>query len=81
MSNEPTADSSGISFRAWIRIGVATLAAVLLLVFIVQNASTVEIDFVFGTVETRLVWALLLSAGLGLVIGLLVPRLRRREDE
>ncbi len=67
---------SSISLRTWFRIAGAVVAAVLLTIFIVQNSSTVEIDFVFGTVETRLVWALLLSAGLGLLIGILVPRLR-----
>lgn len=69
-----------ISPSTWIRIAIAVVAAILLAIFIVQNSSTVEIDFIFGTVETRLVWALLLSAGLGLLIGVLAPRLRDKDE-
>ena len=69
----------GLSVRAWIRIAVAVAAAVLLIIFVVLNAATVEVDFLIGSVRTRLVWALLLSAALGFILGLLLPRLRRRD--
>ena len=59
------------------QIVVWAIALAFLILFIAQNFITVEIRFVVARVETRLVWALLLSALLGFVLGLLLPRLRR----
>jgi uncharacterized integral membrane protein len=70
--------SGGIQAGTWMRIAVLVVALLLLLLFVVQNSDTVEVQFFFGSLTTRLVWALLLAAGLGFVIGLLLPRLRRR---
>lgn len=68
--------------RLWSRgwkpwaIGFLILAAV---IFIAQNSQSVEVDFIFASTETPLIFALLLAFGLGVAIGWLVPRLRRRD--
>ena len=69
---------AGTNYGLWIRLVVVAVALILLLVFIVQNSGVVEIQFIFGSLTTRLVWALLLAAGLGFLIGLLLPRMRAR---
>lgn len=68
---------SGIQPGTWMRIAVLAVALVVLLIFVLQNSDTVEVQFIFGSLTTRLVWALLLAAGLGFLIGILLPRLRR----
>jgi uncharacterized integral membrane protein len=66
----------GTNWRGW-----ATLVAiVLLLIFVAQNSQEVEIDFLFFTsVSTPLILALVFSALLGVLIGWLAPRVRRRD--
>ena len=57
------------------------VALVLLLIFIIQNSQEVEIKFlIFGTINTALIFALVISALLGALIGWLAPRVRRRDD-
>lgn len=54
---------------------IATLVlALLLLLFALQNLQHVDVSLVFWEVEMRLVWALLLFALIGLVLGLVMPR-------
>ena len=60
------------------RLILASLAIVLLVIFVVQNAGTVEVHFFFTSTETPLIWALLLTAGLGVLIGLALPYFWRR---
>ncbi len=56
------------------------VAIVLLLIFVIQNAQEVSIDFLFFTsIETPLILALVFSALLGALIGWLAPRVRRRD--
>ncbi len=56
------------------------VAVVLLLIFVIQNSQEVDIDFLFFTsVSTPLIFALVLSALLGALIGWLAPRVRRRD--
>lgn len=45
-------------------------AALILLIFVLQNLDEVEVDFLFWTVDSRLAWALLLSAALGFLVGI-----------
>lgn len=67
----------GTNWKLWI----ALVAFVLLVIFIVQNAQEVEIDFLFFTsVSTPLILALVFSALLGALIGWLAPRVRRGRD-
>ena len=50
---------------------------VLLLIFIFENSQTVQVKFIFASTSTPLIFALLISAVLGMAVGLLLPRLRR----
>ena len=61
----------------------ATLLALALLVayavaFVVQNDHAVSVCFVFATTHVSLIWVILLSLAVGLLGGLLLPRLERR---
>ena len=52
------------------------------IIFIAQNAQKVEVDFIFADTKTPLIFALLIAALLGFVIGLGLPRFRRgRRDD
>jgi uncharacterized integral membrane protein len=59
--------------RFYITIAVMVLAAI----FILQNTQKVEVKFFFSTSNLPLIFALLLAAALGFVIGLALPRFRR----
>jgi len=61
------------NWRHW-AIGIVV---VLLLIFIFENSQTVKVKFVFATTSTPLIFALLISAALGALLGWLLPRLRR----
>lgn len=56
-----------------------TLAASLALavLFVAENFVIVEIRLVTWELQARLAWAMLVSGGLGIVAGLLLPRLWR----
>lgn len=60
------------------RLWVAAVAVLVLVIFVLQNSQRVEVDFLFTTTETPLVFALVLAGVLGAVIGWAVPRIRRR---
>jgi uncharacterized integral membrane protein len=58
-----------------------TLAAIVVaLIFIFQNSQKVDVKFFFSTTNTPLIFALLLAAVLGFIIGLALPRFRHRDD-
>ena len=74
---EATPGSSTHSrWRLWVAIAAVILAAI----FILQNSQKVTVEFFFSTTEIPLIFALLLAFGLGLVVGLVAPRFRRRGD-
>ena len=62
--------------RGW-RFYVIVVAVVLLLIFVIQNAQSVPVDFLFTTVDTPLFFALLVAGVLGAVIGWAWPHVRR----
>ena len=64
--------SSGRGARFWL---IAVLIGIGIL-FAAVNFQKVEIDFIVGQAHAPLVVALLISGGLGFVIGLALPRLR-----
>lgn len=72
MSGGPTPNGGGSKVRLYVAIGAIILAAI----FILQNSQEVEVQFFFSTVQTQLIFALLLALGLGFVIGLGLPRFR-----
>ena len=53
------------------------VAAVLLLILILQNLQEVELDFLFINTTIPLIFALLLAGGLGALIGWAAPHVRR----
>lgn len=73
MPEAPRTERAG--WKRW----VAGVAAVALLILILQNYQTVEVNFFFATVETPLVFALLIVGALGALVGWLAPRVRRRD--
>jgi uncharacterized integral membrane protein len=67
--------SGGRGARFWVVVALAIVG----FVFIVVNFQKVEIDFIVGKAEAPLVIALLISGFIGFVIGLALPRFRRRD--
>ena len=65
------------SWRPW-ALGVAVLLVVIL---IAQNSQEVKVKFLFVNTTTPLIFALVISALLGALIGWLGPRVRRRERD
>jgi uncharacterized integral membrane protein len=62
--------------RFYFTIALIVLAAI----FILQNTQDVKVEFFFSTTQIPLIFALLLAAVLGFLIGLALPRLRRPRD-
>jgi uncharacterized integral membrane protein len=73
MEGAPT--SGGRGARFWLIVVLIALG----LLFIAVNFQKVTIDFVVGEANAPLVIALLISGALGFVIGLALPRFRRRD--
>jgi uncharacterized integral membrane protein len=65
----------GRSVRFWITLAAFVLSAI----FIIQNSQEVEVKFFFSTTNTPLIFALLLAAVLGFIVGVGLPRFRRRD--
>ncbi len=61
------------SWRSW-ALGIAVLLVVIL---IAQNSQEVEVKFLFVNTTTPLIFALLIAAVLGVVIGYVGPLVRR----
>jgi uncharacterized integral membrane protein len=72
----PTVARKERGARFYITIVVVVLAAI----FILQNTQKVEVKFFFSTSNLPLIFALLLAAVLGFVIGLALPRFRRPKE-
>lgn len=72
------ASTTGGSRRSipWRLVAGAVFLALLVL-FVAENFSTVEVRLLVVKTETRLAWALLLAGSLGFVAGVIVPRIRR----
>lgn len=77
MSGTPTPAGGGQSWRLWVAIGAIVLAAI----FILQNSQEVKVDFLFTTFTAPLIFALLLAALLGFIIGLALPRFRKPREK
>ncbi len=73
---EPTT-TTGSRWRLYVAIGAIVLA----FIFILQNSQKVEVKFFFSSTETPLIFALLFATLLGFVIGLGLPRFRRKHDD
>jgi uncharacterized integral membrane protein len=73
MEGVPT--SGGRGARFWFIVVLAALGVI----FAAVNFQKVSIDFIVGEANAPLVVALLISGGIGFVIGLALPRFRRRD--
>jgi uncharacterized integral membrane protein len=62
--------------RGW-KFYALIVAGVLLAVFVIQNSQSVEVEFLFTSTDTPLIFALLIAGGLGAVIGWAWPHVRR----
>jgi uncharacterized integral membrane protein len=62
------------------RFYVTVAAIIVAAVFILQNSQHVDVKFFFSTTNIPLIFALLLAAVLGFIIGLALPRFRRHDD-
>jgi uncharacterized integral membrane protein len=62
--------------RGW-KLYVLGIAAVVLLIFVVQNSQKVTVDFLFTETQTPLIFALLIAGALGALIGWAWPHVRR----
>jgi uncharacterized integral membrane protein len=53
---------------------IGAAVALYTIVFLLLNDKKQSVNFVFFTVNTRLIWLILLSMGLGAVLALVLPR-------
>jgi uncharacterized integral membrane protein len=60
----------------WVRLIVLAAAVVYLILFVVLNAKTVKVRWVFATTRVSLIWVIVLSLLLGIVLGVLASQLR-----
>jgi uncharacterized integral membrane protein len=65
------------NWRAW---GLGVLI-VLVIIFIALNSETVTVKFLFFDTSMPLIFALLITTVLGMIIGYLVPIVRRHRRE
>jgi uncharacterized integral membrane protein len=73
-----TEEKKSVNWRAWF-IGVAVA---LLILFVALNSRQVKVNFIVGSAQTPLIFALLIAAALGALIGYVGPLVRRhRRDE
>lgn len=77
MVTEQTPDGPGPSRRTLARLIGGAVVVVLFVVFVLQNRGSARIHFLFWDGTTRLAWALIIAGILGVIIGLVIPRLRR----
>ena len=71
--HEAQARRSQPSWRLW-ALGLAVL---LIIIFVAQNSQRVEVKFLFVDTTTPLIFALLIAAVLGAVVGYFGPVVRR----
>lgn len=57
---------------------VAVILIILLIAFVVDNTDKVRVGFVFFHSEVALIWVLIITALLGLAVGVLLGRRSRR---
>lgn len=64
--------------RLYIRIVLVGLVLAYGTAFVLKNNKQVKVHFVLGKAGVSLIWLILLSVGLGLVLGVLLSQLYRR---
>lgn len=56
------------------KVVLLAVLAVYAVVFLLVNSETQDVNFVFFTVRTRLIWLILLSMALGAALAVVAPR-------
>ncbi len=64
--------------RLWAVVVALLLIVSYIVAFVVTNDAEVDVDFVFFTAQTSVIWLILLSLAIGIVSGLLLSQLYRR---
>jgi len=64
--------------RLYLRLLLIGLVAAYAIGFVLENDKQVRVHFVLGTARLSQIWLILLSVGLGVVLGVLVSQLYRR---
>jgi uncharacterized integral membrane protein len=64
----------------WSRLIALGAIGVYALLFVVLNTHRVKVSFVFASTRVSLIWAILLSLGVGVVLGVLLSQLHRRRQ-
>jgi uncharacterized integral membrane protein len=73
----PRHEEHRTNWRQWL----IAIAVLLLLILVIQNSQKVEVHFFFADTHTPLIFALLIAAILGALVGWLLPRFRRSRKE
>jgi uncharacterized integral membrane protein len=74
---EGTTRSEGRGARFWFIVVLIVIGVL----FCAVNFQKVTIDFVVGEAKAPLIVALLISGGIGFVVGLALPRFRRPKND
>ena len=74
--DEPQRGTRSSSWRQW-ALGIALL---LVLILVLQNSQKVQVKFLFVNTTTPLIFALLIAAVLGAIIGYVGPVVRRHRS-
>jgi uncharacterized integral membrane protein len=61
----------------WVKIGLLLLVVAYAIAFVAENGQRIDVHFVFATERVRLIWAILLLLGVGLLGGILLSQLYR----
>ena len=77
MSESHSTEQRKRSIKPYILLAVITIVFICLLAFTLANTQSVHISFIVAETDTSLILALLVSAGLGLVLGILGTALLR----
>jgi len=62
----------------WSRLIAIAAIGVYALLFVVLNTHRVKVSFVFASTRVSVIWVILLSLGVGVVLGVLLSQLHRR---
>jgi len=74
VADEPQVEPSGADGIPRWKLVLWAVVAVYAVAFLLLNSSKQEVSFVFFSVNTRLIWLILLSMGLGAVLANILPR-------
>ena len=77
MSDRHSPETRKRSLKPYILLGLMTIVFICLMAFTLANTQDVHVSFVFAETDASLIVVMLVSAGLGLVLGILGSALGR----